>query len=398
MNSKIQGNISRYLFFRFFSRFYFYFPTLIIFFKMQNLDLVEIAALVSIYSITVVMFTTISSILSDLYGRKIFLVLGEISKTLGVALLAIGNDVTMLSLGQFFSGLGFACVAGTDSAFLYENYVALNQESAYKEAEAKSQRILFFAVLIAGIIGAYFSNYNMRYPFMLTVPFNLIAAMIACTFVEVSKTKKGKEDGTIASVFKYILSDKLLSFYLLFYALLRGVIMTVFIGLIPFYLFESLNIHIVMFGILFAAYMLVGYFAGKYVNKLEKTFGSDRFAAFLGNALSLVLLLIAITKTKIGVILPGLMYYVAGSIRPFAFGNINELIRENKMRSTVLSIAELLYGVFNVIFIFIAFMMYKSYTLAHAFMGVFVIYSMLLVALLLLKKSTSMAGGYHEKL
>lgn len=395
MKSEAESNINKFLFFRFFSRFYFYFPVIIIFFYKHGLTIFETGMLISVYSLTVVVFTMISGTLSNRYGKKFFLVAGELSKAAGMLLLGIGNQAFVLGMGQFFSGLGFATVAGIDSAFLYENYAVIRREDEYRKAEAQSHSILFFAALIAGVIGAWAFSYHTRLPFLLTLPFNIVAMVIALTFKELRKEYKTDKFSFISFLSKLKQEHEVIN-YIALYASVRAVIMTVFIGLLPLYLFNSVGINISYFGVAFAIYMLVGYYFGKQENKIEKFLSVNRYKLLICLSLTIALVLFAIIRSIAGALIPMLLFFAAGSIRPLAIGNINQLLKNKSIRSEILSFTELVFGILNVIFVLFSFYIYEKYSLTIAFFALLILF-MVLCCLLTILELKSFRERNHDQ-
>lgn len=73
----------------------------------------------SVGKIASALFELPTGVLSDLVGRRMTVVLGQASATLGIICYAIGGSFAVLAIGAILEGLAFALFSGNNSALLF---------------------------------------------------------------------------------------------------------------------------------------------------------------------------------------------------------------------------------------------------------------------------------------
>jgi hypothetical protein len=289
----------------------------------------------------------------------------------------------ILLLSQLSGGLGYSFCAGSDGGFLFRYCNQNGLSEAYKTHEAKSASGVFISFLGAGIIGAMLTVVNIKFPFLLTSFAHIASFSIMYSCHSLSKggeTTTVKKQSNVLKEFNLPLVSNLL-----FYSVSRAIIMTIFIALLPIYLFVHLKISLILFGLIFALYSLTAFFVGKYTIQIRKKMGEHYFDIFLALCMGVSLLWLSIDRSIMAIFAPTVMFVVVGAIRPHSITRINALVAKEENRTTVISFGEMFFGLLNVLMILICFYFLERYNIYSLFRGIFVsaviLYSVLLSSL-----------------
>lgn len=375
MKPRMDGTIARFYLYRFTSRLSFYVPVLVVYFLVMDMSITQIAILISAYGFMTTMtsippVTTITKNISP----KNMLISGEILKGISVGLTYFSSELannnsthfSILLIAQLIGGIGYSFAAGSDGSFLFK-YCRDNDIKEYKTHEAKSSSIVFLSFLGAGVIGGFVSTIDVRLPFLLTLPAHIICAILVFTFKDLKKEEKNKKEVKEKGTLIKELSNNTLVSHMLFYSISRAIIMTLAVSIFPFYFFKTLNISVALFGIILGSYTLTGFFVGKSTIKLRKKFGEHRFSFILIGCVVTTLILLCFIHNKIIVFAPFIMYIMAGAVRPHSMTRINEAVKEEKNRSTIIALTEGAFGLINVIMVLICFSVLQTYDIYAVF-------------------------------
>ena len=94
------------------------------------------------------LFEVPTGIFSDLVGRKMTVVIGQIASIFAVLCYAIGGSFAMLALGAVLEGLSFSFFSGNNSALLYDSLKEDNSEAEYSKYEGKTSSMFQFALVL----------------------------------------------------------------------------------------------------------------------------------------------------------------------------------------------------------------------------------------------------------
>lgn len=389
-NSK-DRTIPRFYMYRFTSRLSFYVPILVIYFIAVKMNLTQISILIAAYGFMTTIFSTPPiSVVAKKIGSRKMLMIGELLKGTSVGIIffseGIGHTLhfshfIVLLIAQLVGGVGYSFCAGSDGSFLFSYCKATNKMEEYKQHEAKSSSLVFLSFLGAGVIGGIVSIFNIKLPFLLTLPAHMICALLVFTFKDVTieiNTQKGEKSNLLSE-----LKNPILVSNMLFYSVSRALIMTLSVSILPLYFFKDLKLSIALFGIIFGSYTLTGFFVGKTTIIIREKLTERRFSLFLVICMLSTLALLYFVRSIFVIAAPLLMYVMTGAIRPHSMTRINAAIKHDKNRAAIISLAEAAFGILNVLMVLGSFAYLQISNIYEIFKILFVsaavLYSLLFV-------------------
>jgi hypothetical protein len=330
-----------------------YLPILAIILYKFNLSFIEISYVLAVHGLSLMIFKVPLGYIMKTknISNKSLVFTGEIFKTLGVLGLAFSyGNLYSLVISQIISGTGFALTTSTESNLLFAAMKSENIENHYRKMEAKSQGFSFLSILISGITGSIVAAKNITMPLYLTAPFSLFAAITILFFHEPQNTltknyNKNKETKIIKSEFSRILN------YLLFYALNRALILTIFVFVLPVFLLKVFNIDLVYFGTILSLFSLTAFLIANNFEKLWLKFDKNELWIITPSSLFLAMFLLILKIKILLLIIPILLSISASIVRPLTMGKVYTIIKENN--NTVISIGEQVFGLLNALFLII---------------------------------------------
>ncbi len=111
----------------------------------------------SIFSIGTVassLFEIPTGVFSDLVGRKMTVIFGQLASVFAIVSYAVGGSFAMLAFGAILEGLSFALFSGNNSALLYDSLREESHEAEYSKYEGKTSSMFQFALAVSALIGS----------------------------------------------------------------------------------------------------------------------------------------------------------------------------------------------------------------------------------------------------
>lgn len=359
---KIKLGISLY---RIFSRAYFYLPFLLIFFYQRGLSLFEMEIIMSIYGLGALFGNKLKQKIATSMLPKQLLILGEILKILGLVLLSLELGVWIYYIAQALLGLSYAFEAGEDSKII-------NTLENGQQIQQRTNAYMFISLLISGIVGSYLFDISNVLPIIFTIIASAICTISIIITLPSGEIQSNESYNEVdIGVQKFSKKEK---YWIAHYSIIRGIILSLFTGFLPYHFFLNLHLSPTRFIFILTSYTLTGYIASKYFSNVA-SYISDIF---------LLLSLILFTQNNIIMILFGmvLLGFSSGLTRPQSIRELKKLGNLTKSLST----AELFYSLINIFFLLAGGLIYQNYNLQ----GVIYLSVILLSLCLILKRS------YHE--
>ena len=378
----LSKNIKIFCFYRFVSRFYLYLPILAVILYKFGLSFVSIGFVLAMHGISLMIFKIpLGYIVKKVKSNKKIIFIGEIFKSIGVFGLGFSQgELYILLISQSLSGIGFALTTSTESSLLLDSMKEGGMENNYRSIEAKSQGYSFLSILISGIIGSIIAASNIAFPLYLTVPFSIIAAISILFFHESvntpdlnSKVKNSDPQFDVSNGINGVLN------LLLFYAVNRAIILTVFVFVLPIYLLKAFDINLIFFGAILSLFSLASILVATNFEKISNKF-NDILWATVPVALLIAIAFLIQQNIYFLLAIPVLLGISAAIVRPLAMGKVNSIIKNDN--NAVMSKAEQMFGFLNAMFLIIMGILFSHFSLditLYVFLSSLIIVNVILI-------------------
>ena len=280
---RLRGNVKRIQFLSFFWMFMLLMPVIVPFLKEHGLSIQEILTLQSIFAIAVVLLELPSGYLSDLIGRRGCLVAAGFLRGLAFTWLALANGFWDFALFQLIAALSISLYSGSDVALLYDSLEGL--EDHHGRRRALGRRLLWmqsgetFAALIGGAIVTYsLSSVAVGNAILGWLPF-----LVSLTLVEVPSEKLDQSDhlGNLKRIWRQIFHGEALLRMIMFSLITYGLSTLLAVWLFQDY-WQALDVPLVYFGYLWAAYNITVAIVGRLAHRVEDLIGPKRVVRLVG--------------------------------------------------------------------------------------------------------------------
>lgn len=363
-----------YLYF-YFSKFILYMPFFALFFeKIRGINNAQIIQILAIYSISRVLLEIPTGVVSDRYGEKISLVIGSFSLFIAIILLTFGT-LALIVFGEILFAMGEAFYSGSDEALLY-HYFKNNKkslESKHKRYDATIANCLslsWLSLALAALLGQFLALRNLFFPFYGTIISFLIAIFV---IIQLPKSEISNRRTNMLSILKhsliYIHHNSALKFWLLISSLFLSVLIVGYFLLQPY--LNELNIAGPYNGFLYFLITLFAFISSKSQSYFgKKVNNKNLLLIILCLFLSLTFLFFSLLKTMIGFIIGACLFRTLwGYVLPFFYQELNYSIKEDSLRSSILSFNSLMTSLFGSILLWLFSLYSHSIKLDYLILG-----------------------------
>ena len=331
--------------YRIISRLYFHLPILFAHFFFAGMGITITEILLMVYGLVIMLNSNTSVFLLGYIRQKSVIALGEFLKILGLVLIILGTQVAgtnlwMPFLGQIIGGTGFSMTVSTESGLL-RSITNSAEPSLFGKIQSKSQSLMFIATLIGGASGGVLFNYEAHWPFYASILTNVLA-IIAVLFIF-----EEKSPSKAYSVSKIIEISPDQSFWMNYYALSRSVMLSTFIGFLPFF-FLMLQLDLNLMGIVLGMFSISAFLSAFMGNKILEKIGVIGFMILtMGSMLTSLLLLGFFNTLGVGLISISLLGFGSGCVRPLTMKNLDITVMNPQQRASLLSSMEKRFSLLN---------------------------------------------------
>ena len=364
-------NIPVYYLFYAASGFLIWMPIWVIYLQeFRGMSLTQIAAIESIFWITVVVAEVPTGAIADRWGRRVSLILGGCCFCIGSVVFAFSSTYVVLLAAYVVVGVAITLYSGAGHALIYDTLRQIGRTEEYERHIGRSEALAFASMMIATLIGgplvalvgysatillgAIAMGASAAIALLLREPPrsesefagqpSSLNGASAAAGAELRRSLFGNMLGGVLVVWR----SKLLFWYILLGALIYGVIMVTEFLLQPFVVSHGVDPAAdVSAGFAYSG-MLMSPVAGMVVGSLLAAWVASRFGERRSLIAPLVVgVLVFLAPTlwdSLWVVTAiSLLAVVRGMIRPIATGYINRRIPSDQ-RATVLSMFQLCSG------------------------------------------------------
>jgi len=334
--------------YRLVSRMYFHLPVLFIYLYENKLSLTWIAVALGGYAVVVMAASNVGSVASRRWGERSVLVIAELVKTASLLVLALSPTPAGAIVGELVAGLGFCLSAGTDTVLMRRVY-----GSDFDRLQAQTQGYMFLSLLGAGAIGGALFSWQLKAPFYVGIAPALVSAALV-GMVRLPKQAPTAAPAASAPGAEAHESTRAVWQWIGFYALERGVLLGMFVGLMPYYFFTELKLGVGYFGVVLGAFTLAGFLSARYANRIGQLLPGRSFivCAAVVSALGIGLLS-AFNSLAASLVCLVVLGAATGIVRPITLKNLYAANLRTPTVRSILTRMEQAFGAINALVVVI---------------------------------------------
>jgi MFS family permease len=190
ISAKLKSNIWKIYLYEALYSLMFYTPIIVLFYHENGLSLSQIMIIQSFSAIAWILLEIPSGYFADMAGRKISLMFNGIFAFLAMLTLGLGSNFYHFLLAALFWALAGVFISGADSALMYDTLKELKREKSYKKAWGNVSFCSFTGISIASVLGGLLGKIDLRYPFLIALPFYIILIPLSLSLYEPKEHKK----------------------------------------------------------------------------------------------------------------------------------------------------------------------------------------------------------------
>lgn len=195
-------------------------------------------------------------------NSKQLLILSELLKIISLLCLYFLDSAALIVFAQLILGASYAIGAGEDTKII--NNLLGKDANQFQNI---SNSFMFLSLLISGVIGGYLYNFDKGLPFLLTVIASIFSITSIFLFLPLVPDSLNHIEMTTFEGSSEISNDEYV--WITHYSSIRGIILSIFTGFLPYYFFTELGISTQYFVLILAAYTLTGAIASITLDKVS---------------------------------------------------------------------------------------------------------------------------------
>jgi len=343
----IRNNIVYLAIIKYSKWFMLFMPLIIKFYTGLGFSMNQILILQSIYSVSMLSFEIPSGYSSDIFGRRITLIIGTVCGFFGFTMYIFADFFWHFAIAEIIMGVGMSFVSGADSAMLYDSLFDMKKQSQYSKFEGRVTAVGNYAEAIAGIFGGilayslvkHFPSYGLQSIFIFQAIIASTGIPASILLIEPKRHAPGKKEAlkNILKISHFALfKSKELRYNILFSALIGSATLTM--AWFVQKLFLSLGVtHETHLGYLWAALnAAVGTFT-LFAYKVDKKLGNIKTMVLITLLISIGYITLIFNIGFYSLIIIFIFYFTRGIATPVLKDYINR-ITASEVRATILSL------------------------------------------------------------
>lgn len=336
------------------SRFYFFLPILVLWFRAQGFEQFQVTILLSLFFLSTTLAEIPTGILSDRIGHRQAIALSGIFQAAGVLCLAFASRLSLAVSGEILMGIGQAFYTGSKEAYLFNTLEEDQRHHLYQRDYAQAKFFEFIGMGLGSLVGGSIYVLWPRLPFFLSALAFLLAAGTALKMRRTMRRPRQKNE-TPPMTFEQLVSGlrkirgaprelkTLIAYYCLFFSSVLVFIVT----LIQPYLKEA-GLPLSLFGIVFFLFQTASMGGSLIARQVPSKWIGPKFFILLTSLFSLTLIGLALIRHPLVFCLAAVLYLVWGVFLPTMSHATNRLIG-SASRATLLSTQDFLQNLVFVI-------------------------------------------------
>ncbi len=367
----LEGNLTKYFWFVLCMRRN-YVPILSIFFlTLPDTTAKQIGIFSGIGWLAQFLFEIPSSYAADKFGHKRTLIAAALFMGAASTLYAFADSFAYFVAAAVFFALGFSFNSGTLEAFMHDTLVGLKRESEYAAITTKISGYVSLISAFIIILLPFLTSLSIRAPFYVYMCVDLIAVLIAFSFVKAPQAVEVAEVklNNMFSVINTARNDGFMPLSL-FFGLIAGCMGADINFRYPY--LQSLGYPVVLIGVVMGMSRIVWFVLSRYTHVFKRFRVQQLLLAELV-AIPLFYLLTAYLSNPyvVGALYSLVIGYYWVRTQVFTHHYLAHLVKAKRFKATMLSVRAQIESIFaGVIALGVGFVMVRSYKLGFYTMGV----------------------------
>ena len=308
----------------------------------KNLDSVFLITVVdAAFWTTMIGFQIPAGLISDRYGRRAALLLGEVLFSVGVLTFGLSTEFWQYIASNFVWALGVCFIVSGDTPFMYDTLLELKRANEFTVVMFNATVVMYVTNAVACAIGGLLVQQTGRLdlPLIIAPAIAIMGSMTVFALKEpkVDRSSIGSYRSHLKEGLKHVLNSRAIIILILFMIVIEvGVyVMMIFRSI---YMYEDLDLDYLMIGLLICSFLIVAAVIIRFTRKIEEIFGEKRALLFLYAAVFVSFVVVFVVRAPVAIVTQYPIYVVAGIQGPIIFGYINRRV-DSEHRSTIVSIA-----------------------------------------------------------
>lgn len=343
----------------------FHIPILVIYFMNVLGSSLQIGILISLKTISSLIFEIPTGIIADRVSRKLSVIIGLLLNACSLIIFVIQRDFIWFGIAQVMFGIAETFYSGADSALLYDNLKDMDSEELYEKLCRNLSLFGSIALFISFITGSYFYSMSKTIPFILSAAAIGVALVIFISIFEhpYKKEKSDKINLLPKALYKQPMS---IWSFIVFSNIIGSIFYATYLFFIPILLKES-GIVEKNFGIIMSIGVITYGIGSKYSTVIKKR---EQFIKIGVSLIATITFIIAaIFKSSLSVVcLLIVMRLLWGAYTVIYDIELNSRILDSSVRASMISIGSAIEGgvtsIITILFGFLISYLNTSYLLA----------------------------------
>lgn len=242
----------------------------------------QVLILTSVYIISKIIFQIPSVAVSDYFGKRKSIILGNSLLIIYLLLLIFAPDIKWIIVANIFCAFGYDLKLITESNLLYDSVATRGGDGIYTKLDSKGASLYYILDTVLSIIAGYLFVINNYIPMYICLFFLLISLILSFKFKEIMHTTKNNEkkekfskflrgySSDIVDSFKFIKRSSRMKSYLIFAATFYGLIKIM--GTYKSDLLTDIGVTEEQFSMIYAALSLIAAISSSYSRKIQRYF------------------------------------------------------------------------------------------------------------------------------
>lgn len=292
----------------------FFIPVLALFYIASQVTLTEFSIIMSLFSLSIILFEIPTGVLADLLGKKKTLLISRACYILEIFLIAFFDGFWIFLIAKLISGLGVSLSSGTNQALLFDTLKKQKRENQHKRISGSINTVSNISMAVIFTLGSFLFAINPKLPAIISLPF-VILGFILTFFLEepyLSKKRFNTENyfKHLRESLEYFKKNDVIK-YLSFFTFFSAAIINIGLSFSSVY-FEKIFIPLTLIGILAFTSSMTAAFASKKAHKIEKFLGEKNALNLIQYALIVSLFLISLLVPYFGYLFFLLIPFMSG--------------------------------------------------------------------------------------